>query len=373
MLLEDDDVDAELLHRLLSQAWCDGEIELTMFSLVADFEEGIKTLEPDVVFCDMSLPDGRGLTVVERAVQAAGLTPVVVLTSNADPAAPELALGVGAQDYLSKGQFDSETLARTLRHSIARTAAIREVQRIDRDLLQLNAELDQYTGIVAHDLRAPLRTARLFADRLIAAATEGEDVIPMGTALDSSLDRMERLVARLLTMASLRDEVLHPVRESTRLIIADVESDLSADIETTRAAIEYLSEDADDSVTADSVLIRELMGNLLQNSINYRRPDQSPVIKIWVRQVGLETEIQVADNGVGIPDRFRDRVFRLFERLESDTDPTGMGFGLAFCRRVAELHQGSIHIAPSPEAEGTRVIVRLPQATGPGHLQARLN
>ena len=356
-LLEDDEVDAEILARLLSKATGDA-FEMTTFTLVADLERGLGAADPDLVFCDMSVPDGRGLEVVERTVEAAGHVPVVVLTSNADPDAPELALKAGAQDYLSKGCFDSETLARSLRYSIARTAADREVQRINRDLLELNHELDQYVGIVAHDLRAPIRTARLLADRLVALSDPGEKLASIGTALDESLDRMELLTSRLLKMATLRDGALELDREPIKSIVSDLQSDMGADIQASGAIIRCADSG---SVTADRVLIRELMGNLLQNSINYRRPGEVPRITVSLYEVDGQDEIRVADNGIGIPDRHKERVFGLFERLNPRGEAPGMGFGLAFCRRVAQLHQGSIHIAQPPDAQGTVVCVRLPR------------
>ncbi|MGB5760028.1 MAG: ATP-binding protein [Acidimicrobiales bacterium] len=358
VMLEDDDLDAEVLSRLLERAW-HGRVHLTRFVELGELEEGIAGLDPAVVFVDLSLPDESGIEVVRRAVLCTGGAPVVVLTGNVEPSIPVLALEAGAQDYLAKGSFSVDVLARTLRYAIARAGADREIRRIACDLSALNSELDQYAGIVAHDLRAPIRTARLFADRMIAATREGRDASTMAQALDASLERSEVIIGRLLRLATLRDDVIEPVEETLGSIVGDIRVDLLADIQANGVELRCL---VDGPILADRVLVRELLRNLVQNSIRYRSPRRDPEVLLSITADRSCAELTVSDNGVGIDAEHRERVFRLFERLETDGENPGYGFGLAFCRRIVQLHGGSIRIGDNPAGPGTTVTVVLPSS-----------
>ena len=356
VMLEDDDLDAEVLGRLLEHAW-HGRVHLTRFVELGELENGIAGLDPAVVFVDLSLPDESGIEVVRRAVMCAGGAPVVVLTGNVEPSIPVLALEAGAQDYLAKGSFSVDVLARTLRYAIARAGADREIRRIACDLSALNSELDQYAGIVAHDLRAPIRTARLFADRMIAATRDGKDASTMAQALDASLERSEMIIGRLLQLATLRDDVIEPVEETLASIVRDIRVDLLADIQANGVELRCL---ADGPILADRVLVRELLRNLVQNSIRYRSPRRDPEVLLSITAGRSCAELTVSDNGVGIDAEHRERVFRLFERLETGGENPGYGFGLAFCRRIVQLHGGSIRVGDNPDGAGTTVTVVLP-------------
>ncbi len=356
VMLEDDDLDAEVLSRLLESAW-HGRVRLTRFVELGELEDGVAGLDPAVIFVDLSLPDESGIEVVRRAVRCAGGAAVVVLTGSVEPSIPVLALETGAQDYLTKGSFSVDVLARTLRYAIARAGADREIRRIACDLSALNSELDQYAGIVAHDLRAPIRTARLFADRMIAATREGQDASAMAEALDASLERSEMIISRLLQLATLRDDAIEPVDETLATIVHDIRVDLLADIQANGVNLRCV---VDGPIRADRVLVRELLRNLVQNSIKYRSPRRDPEVLVSTTADRYHTELTVSDNGVGMDAEHHERVFRLFERLETHSESPGYGFGLAFCRRIVQLHGGSIRVGDNLGGPGTTVTVVLP-------------
>lgn len=355
-VLEDDGADAELLIRMLGTAW-HTRVDVRVFDLLSDLEDDLGLNTPDVVFCDLSVPDGHGIDVVERVISAAARAPVVVFTSSPDPRLAELALCAGAQDYLTKGSFDGETLARTLRYSIARRSAEVENQRIAADLAQLCEELDQYVGIVAHDLRAPVRTARLFADRMTAAAEKQQDASAMAGALDSSLARLELMIDRLLRLGALRDTAPAPIAQPLPAIVEYVQNELVDEIQATGTSIRC---DDDGLIYADPVLVRELLVALVENSIKYRDPTRTPAVSVAVSQLGRFDRLIVSDNGLGIGRQHWKQAFRLFERVNTISGDPGLGFGLAFCQRVAELHHGSIEFVEPEGAIGASLCVSLP-------------
>jgi len=357
-LLEDDAVDAELLCRKLRQAWS-AEVNVSVFSKVSQLEEALDAGTPDVVFCDLGLPDAQGIEVVERVVSSAGQAPVVVLTANDDPTIPVRALRSGAQDYLMKDTLVAESLGRALRYALARSFADGQVRRIAAELREANGELDQYAGIVAHDLRAPIRTARLFTDRLKACIITGSDPIPVTSCLESSLERIESLVDRLLRMATLRNESLDPETMQLSAVIEAIGVHMLADLE---AADGTLTVRRDGVISADPILLQELFLNLIHNSLKFAHPERRPEISFSIVDLGEELELTVADNGVGIEPEYRNRAFELFERMDSGRSD-GLGFGLAFCRRVAELHQGRLEIIDPPNGEGATFRLWLPRSS----------
>lgn len=137
-VLEDDALDAELLSRELRKAWT-SQVRISVFPALADLEAALLHHDPDVVFCDLDLPDARGIEVVQRVVGSAGAAPVVVLTGNCDPTIPVRALRSGAQDYLRKDTLQPESLARALRYALARSFADGQVRRIADELREAKA------------------------------------------------------------------------------------------------------------------------------------------------------------------------------------------------------------------------------------------
>ena len=114
-------------------------------------------------------------------------------------------------------------------------------------------------------------------------------------------------------------------------------------------------------VQGDPELLRRLVQNLVGNAIKYRHPDRGPIVRVNGRAVGQQVELAVEDNGIGIDPRFATRIFEVFQRLHHDESTYGgTGIGLALAKRIAESHNGSIHLDTS-FTEGARFVVTLPK------------
>lgn len=372
-LLEDEDVDAEAVTRRLSDAWMAG-VEIHRYERLVELEAGLAERQPDIVFCDLAVPDARGIEVLERAVAAAGPVPIVVLTSAADPGLAEDALERGAQDYLAKERYTVEELARTLRHSLARSRAEDALRRAATELQSANAELEECLEVMAHDLRGPLRTGRLFAERLVHATRSGDDGEPMAAALDASLTRLDTMVERLLLLSTLRDARPDPKPQQLSAVVEQLSEGLGPVLDTIGGRFQV---DADGEVLIDRSLFEDLLWEMAENSIKYRSSERPLEVRFSVENHGEASVVTVRDNGIGVAPEHQDRVFRLFERLHSDAEQSrppdqrsgsgasGLGFGLARCRRIVELHQGSIRLVSPPDGIGVEGRIVLPAATAP--------
>ncbi|NNC78576.1 MAG: hybrid sensor histidine kinase/response regulator [Acidimicrobiales bacterium] len=359
LLIEDDDVDAERVHR-----WLDRSPSLNWEILRArTLGEGIELLDqhhPEIALVDLSLPDAGHLDTVRSVTAASPACAVIVQTGEADLEAPMEALELGAQDYLSKGSLTADLLERSIRYAVTRKRAEMALHSTQTELAQTDADLDDFAHVVAHDLRAPVRTARLLADRLLANVETHTDLSrDLGERLDGALAHVDSMILSMLDYSALRGEVpptgplgLLPIVQGA---VDAIEADLDAAHGTTMIDI-----DPDFEVLGHADLLHRVVLNLLTNAVKYRRPDVPLVIRLSAEQIGRNTRLHVDDNGVGIPTESADRVFEILERLDTDTTQ-GLGFGLAICRRVMQSLHGTIWIVHSDDP-GTRVVVEAPSA-----------
>jgi len=106
------------------------------------------------------------------------------------------------------------------------------------------------------------------------------------------------------------------------------------------------------SLLGDRELLKELFTHLISNGIVFRKSHTKQIVHIAARQTHVETTIEVQDNGMGIESKCHSHVFNIFGRLNPQDQFPGDGLGLAMCRRIMELHDGSIRIQSS-SSEGT--------------------
>ncbi len=360
--IEDDDFDATYFAVLLRRSSL-GEVDLVRYRTATEALEALADSSADVIMTDLSLPDGEGLSTVRTACAAAGSAPVVVMTGRDDPDLALAALGEGAQDYLVKGTYTEDTLARSIRHALARARAEMELRDTTTALLRSNRDLDEYASIASHDLRAPIRTGRLLLDRLLATLPEPvpERSQDFGRRLDGCLTRLESMVRSLLEFAQVGDHRGRFETVDVDTVARDACRALTADLQSVGAHVDI---EAAGLVAGDEALLGEVLSNLIENAIKYRSPDRPLAITIRTRLTDRRLHLEVEDNGQGIPDEYRSTVFKMFERLHTARDIDGLGFGLTMCNRIISLHDGDIWIESGTDDIGTRVCLSLPTLHG---------
>jgi len=239
---------------------------------------------------------------------------------------------------------------------------IRLAEEARRVQLLMEAERlhDALLHSVSHALRTPLASI-IGSLSMVVEPNRGE--VDLATRHDliqtarEEADRLNRLVGNLLDMARLEaghvqllvdwydlDEVIGAALAQAQRSLKgrEVRTDLPSDLP---------------AVPMDQVLIIQVIDNLLDNANKYSPPG-APVT-IFVRQVGDEVEIAVADRGPGIPPEERTRIFEKFYRIERREGPTGTGLGLAIGKAIVEAHHGRIW-ADAREGGGTVMTVALP-------------
>ncbi|TML08665.1 MAG: response regulator [Actinobacteria bacterium] len=366
LLIEDDDLFVELTRLILAERGFADDRTLVAASIV-DASLMLRENQVDLILADLSLPDAYGLEVVRRCRAVAPHVPIIVLTACRDVDLALEALAKGAQDYLIKGEFDDEDLLRAIRYAFARSRAeadlrstLHELEESNRQLEESNSQLEQYATIASHDLRSPVRTARVFAGRMIASAGLLADPksVELGIGLDGCLARLETMLEGLLDYAQARDlSSSGEYRDETvSTLIDEIVTDIVADLRDTAAHIEVRGGGA--SLRAHPVLVRSLLNNLVCNAVKYRSERPLHVVISTEPDEDGKVLLRVTDNGTGIEPRFRTRVFGMFERLSGRTD--GIGLGLSLCHRIVSLHGGRIWIDDGLRGEGIAVCFTLP-------------
>ena len=180
--------------------------------------------------------------------------------------------------------------------------------------------------------------------------------------MQSATFRMQSLINDLLEFSKLTTEDSPFVKIDFNKIIEGTLSDLEARIDETQGTINV---DTLPEVEADPVQMYQLFQNMVSNALKYRKDDVDPVIKIST-QSGDDgnVTILIEDNGIGFDEKYKDKIFQLFQRLHGKNEYGGTGMGLAICKRIAEHHNGSITVNSTPGA-GITFHVSLPTKQTP--------
>lgn len=355
LLIEDDDLDAELAMRLLERMAtpCVVEHQTTLKAGL----EAVERNPPSLILLDLHLADASRLEGPSTLTQRYQSIPLVVLTGLDDDELALEAIEIGAQDYLGKDSITLDALERTVRHAVVRHTTQDRLRESLRRIANTNDEFDGFSSAVAHDLRSPVRTARLLADRLVASIELGDgDPHGMAGRLDSTLGRLDEVILSMLDYAGQRtkDGATEPVRLHPLLL--DVVDALEADI--TAAQVQVKIHVAGSvAATGQAILMWRVFENLISNSIKYRDPGRPAVVEVSAIPRGDRVSITVKDNGIGVPIDKREQVFKMLEQL---ADTPGQGLGLAVCRQIVNSLDGSIWIEPS-RGIGTAVKIDLPR------------
>ena len=223
------------------------------------------------------------------------------------------------------------------------------------ELERSNAELEQFASILAHDLAAPLRVIRGFADVLSARA--GERLEPAERAhlgrIVSQAQVMQAMIDALRDYARVGGGVLVTEEIDTAQLVGAVLERLEP-LVAERGAEISLGELP--NVQAHATQLGQVFQNLLDNALKHAGREK-PTIRVWGEQGPDAVTFAVADNGEGVPVERRGRMFEMFTR-GSDEESDGMGVGLAICRRIIERHGGRIWIEDAEP--GARIRFTLP-------------
>lgn len=247
-----------------------------------------------------------------------------------------------------------------------------ELEQSNRELKAINEELESFNNIVSHDLQEPLRKIQMFISRIEekeegVLSEIGKDYF---SKIRTTANRMQRLMIDLVNYT--RTIKSHKVFVKTNLtnLVTQIVQDLATNIEEKNAVVTIGNLPI---IKAIPFQIEQLFINLVTNALKYSKENVAPeisisAVKIVENEVVEDVEVTdknyykivVSDNGIGFKQEYAEKVFVLFQRLETDAKYSGTGLGLAICKKIVENHNGFIKVQSAPNA-GTAFNIYLPK------------
>jgi len=238
---------------------------------------------------------------------------------------------------------------------------ISERHRSDKQLKASNEQLQQFVTAAAHDLRAPLSSASVYAELLSlrhASQIDDEGLEVLGY-VRTGVRRILRLVDDLLAYAQAthfepQGDKQTPIEDALNTVLENLRSE----IERTAATI---TADKLSVVAAHEAHLVQLLQNLIGNALKYYG-DMPPQIRVSSEDTESEWVVSVSDNGVGIEPAYTEEIFKPFKRLHGDDRP-GSGIGLATCQKIIAGYGGRIWVMSQP-GKGSTFFFSLPYRDG---------
>ncbi len=205
------------------------------------------------------------------------------------------------------------------------------------------AELEAFSYTIAHDLRAPLRAVHRFSDLLLEDYSdrpldaEGRDYLKR---MAEGVARMDQLIEDLLDYSRVARADMHLAPLDVEDILTEIRSDLAGELKEKKAT--FSVQDSLPPVLGDRVFLKQALVNLVSNALKFVNPGQSPHVRISAEAAGPSVRLLVQDNGIGIDPKYRDRIFKIFERLNASDVYPGTGVGLAIVKKAVERMKGHI-------------------------------
>lgn len=248
------------------------------------------------------------------------------------------------------------------RRTRAEADLLRQRSQLDRrnqDLDRSNTELEQFAYAASHDLAEPLR-AISGPVSLLARRYSGQLDADADSYIEFAVDgcqRMQTLINDMLAFSRVGrmnaefSEV--DLNEVAKAVVADMQATI-----TESGAI--LTIGTLPTVHGSPTELRSALQNLVSNAIKFATPGTVPRVDIAAECDGAAWRLTVTDNGIGVPERHRERIFEMFKRLHSRDEYPGTGIGLALVKKIVERHGGAVGVEDNPNGQGSRFWFTLP-------------
>lgn len=235
-----------------------------------------------------------------------------------------------------------------------------ERKRREEELKSVNKELEAFSYSVSHDLRAPLRgingyTQILEQDYISQLDDEAKRLM---ANIKSNTKKMGQLIDDLLDFSRLGRKELAKQRISMEEMVTGVCKEINNMQDSNRPVKFKINELA--SIEADSVTMKQVWANLIENAVKYSSKKENPFIEIGSSGHNGSMIYYVKDNGAGFDMRYADKLFGVFHRLHSEHEFEGTGVGLALVQRIVNKHGGKVW-AESKQNEGATFYFTLPR------------
>lgn len=373
LIVDDEPANVRLLERLLRQAGYENMKSVTDPREVVNLYE---TFEPDLILLDLMMPHLDGVAVLQELQPKIDgrYLPILVLTADATLEARQRALAAGAKDFLTKPFDHLEALLRIKNLLETRSLYLdlerqnRSLEQIVRDrteqLLQTEkiATMGSLLAGVAHELNNPLSVVTGHAALLLQTAKD-EGLRQRGEKIRAAADRCARIIRNFLALARRRPE--ERTRVSLNAVVKEAVEFVAYPLRVEDVNVALSLDEALPALWADQHQLHQVLVNLVTNALHVLRTVDRP------RQLAINTRfdpargriiVEVADNGPGVPDEIRAKIFETFFTTKPVGEGTGLG--LSISRGIVEAHGGRLELA-TDRGPGAVFVIELPVQDAP--------
>ncbi len=369
LLVEDSPIATKLMTDFILQGI---GIENCVLSHTENFTKAIHFLQEkkvDVILLDLGLPESYGLETFQKMYSLFETIPIIVLTGNEDKEMALASVSEGAQDYLVKGQLNSNTLSQSIRYAIERgNIKIQQIEyqkrlkRFTSELEKLNDSKDKYFSILAHDLKAPFGGLLGLSNIIIEdfETLTKEELFKFNVELNVLLNNQFKLLQNLLEWGRLQMDkidfnpkpfLLYPVVNEIIVVLNP-----AANSKGILLSNKVLPEQV---IKADEYMLRSMVQNLVHNALKFSVPCGQVIVNSEIVENNLE--LSITDTGVGISEKEIDNIFSLDRSRTTlgTAQEKGTGLGLLLCKDMVEKHGGSITVTSAID-QGTTFMLSFP-------------
>jgi len=355
LVVDDDDINRELLTHLLHDTYA-----------VVNADGGQHAIELlqqqpfDLVLLDVMMPQVNGLDVLKFIREHPDLseTPVILISAMSHERDVINGLQSGANDYITKPMDMGVVLARVKTQLMIKQLMDERKQTINQ--LELNDRFrSQLFRIASHDLKSPLGNIRMGVHLLRNEVSDNPNANQVLDTISMTVENMQGVIKNFLDMVEIQSGKLELERAPIELHMTIMNVLMLHEYAANRKNIQLVFEDTTGCVIGDSQRLVQAVSNLVSNAIKYSPHNRT--ITIWTEAHGDKWRMLVKDEGPGIPEAERSRLFQEFARLSPR--PTGgessTGIGLWIVNHLMEMLDGSAG-AMFPETGGSIFWVELP-------------
>ncbi len=323
-----------------------------------DGRDGIRSAikyRPIMIILDVSMPGIDGFETCEKLKtfrETKGI-PIIFHTAESNDTDVLRGFEVGGIDYISKtwnheiqrqrigAHLKTLRDARDLKKQFIKNKELMEIQReVENRLLEKNNELKEFAHIVSHDLKAPLRGVETivqwmkedYSEKLDSDGNEQLDL------LGNRVSRMQSLIDGILRYSKIdfSEEVTEEI--NTELLITDI-----VDLLAPPDSISITIAKEMPMIISSATKISQVFQNFISNAIKYMGKPEGEIF-ITSADLGEEWEFCIRDTGIGIDEQYYEKIFKMFQTLQSRDDYESTGVGLPVIKKIVESYGGKIRV-----------------------------